>query len=132
MKELGVKNARPAAYTIRNARLYRPEEKVERQTLKIAHHAISTMTASSGVNDLYRMFLTTKRDGVDFNLAYIEDDFHLPYKGPFDKEYMNALSTATASGSPGTSGTRRRPAIRNDPGDHRRARDLRRSEAPES
>ena len=37
------------------------------------------------------MFLTTKRDGVDFNLAYIEDDFHLPYKGPFDKEYMNAL-----------------------------------------
>ena len=38
MKELGVKNARPAAYIIRNARLYRPEEKVERQTLKIAHH----------------------------------------------------------------------------------------------
>ena len=45
MKELGVKNARPAAYIIRNARLYRPEEKVERQTLKIAQQAISTMTA---------------------------------------------------------------------------------------
>jgi hypothetical protein len=39
------------------------------------------------------MFLTTTRDGVAFNLAYIEDDFHLPYKGPFDKEYMNALFT---------------------------------------
>jgi predicted acylesterase/phospholipase RssA len=91
MKELGVKNARPAAFIIRNARLYRPEEKVERQTLKIAQQAISTMTASSGVNDLYRMYLTTKRDGVDFNLAYIEDDFRLPYKGPFDKEYMNSL-----------------------------------------
>ena len=91
MKELGVKNARPAAFIIRNARPYRPEQNVERQTLKIAQQAISTMTASSGVNDLYRMYLTTKRDGVDFNLAYIEDDFHLPYKGPFDKEYMNAL-----------------------------------------
>ena len=91
MKELGVKDAKPAAYIIRNARLYRPEEKVERQTLKIAQQAISTMTASSGVNDLYRMYLTTKRDGVDFNLAYIEDDFRLPYKGPFDKEYMNLL-----------------------------------------
>jgi predicted acylesterase/phospholipase RssA len=91
MKELGVKNAQPAAFIIRNARLYRPEEAVERQTLKIAQQAISTMTASSGVNDLYRMYLTTKRDGVDFNLAYIEDDFHIPYKGPFDKEYMNHL-----------------------------------------
>jgi hypothetical protein len=49
------------------------------------------MTASSGVNDLYRMYLTTKRDGVGFRLAYLEDDFHLPYKGPFDKAYMNAL-----------------------------------------
>lgn len=91
LKELGVKNAKPVAYIIRNARLYRPEENVERRTLKIAHQAISTMTASSGVNDLYRMYLTTKRDGVQFNLAYIEDDFHLAYKGPFDKAYMNSL-----------------------------------------
>ena len=37
------------------------------------------------------MYLTTKRDGVPFNLAYIEDDFHLAYKGPFDKAYMNSL-----------------------------------------
>ena len=90
-KELGIKNAKPVAYIIRNGRLYRPEESVERRTLKIAHQAISTMTASSGVNDLYRMYLTTKRDGLRFNLAYIENDFHLAYKGPFDKTYMNAL-----------------------------------------
>jgi hypothetical protein len=37
------------------------------------------------------MYLTTKRDGVGFRLAYLEEDFHLPYKGPFDKAYMNAL-----------------------------------------
>jgi predicted acylesterase/phospholipase RssA len=91
IKELKIKNAKPVAYIIRNARLYRPEENVERQTLKIAQQAISTMTASSGVNDLYRMYLTTKRDGVAFNLAYIDEDFQLPYKGPFDKTYMNAL-----------------------------------------
>jgi predicted patatin/cPLA2 family phospholipase len=91
LKKLGVKDAKPVAYIIRNGRLYRPEENVERQTLKIAQQALQTMTASSGVNDLYRMYLTTKRDGVAFNLAYIEDAFHLPYKGPFDKAYMNAL-----------------------------------------
>jgi predicted acylesterase/phospholipase RssA len=90
MKEWGIKLA-PVAYIIRNGRLYRPEENVERQTLKIAQQAISTMTASSGVNDLYRMYLTTKRDGVAFNMAYIGDDFRVPYKGPFEKDYMNAL-----------------------------------------
>ena len=49
------------------------------------------MTASSGVNDIYRMYLTTQRDGVDFNLAIIGQDFDVPYKGPFDPEYMRAL-----------------------------------------
>lgn len=91
LKELGVKDIKPTAYIIRNTRLYRPEENVERQTLKIAQQAISTMTASNGLNDLYRMYLTTKRDGVAFNLTYIDEDFHQPYKGPFDKPYMNAL-----------------------------------------
>jgi hypothetical protein len=59
--------------------------------LKIAQQAISTTIASSGVNDLYRMYLTTQRDSVGFNLAYVEGDYTLPYKGPFDREYMNAL-----------------------------------------
>jgi len=86
----GVKR-RNVAYIIRNGRLYRPEETVQRETLAIAGQALSTMIASSGVNDTFRIYLTAKRDGVDFNLAYIADDFTLPYKGPFDQEYMRAL-----------------------------------------
>jgi len=39
------------AYILRNGRLFRPEENVKRQTLSIATQAISTMTATSGVND---------------------------------------------------------------------------------
>jgi predicted patatin/cPLA2 family phospholipase len=79
------------AYIIRNGRLSRPEENVKVQTLEIAKQAISTMIASSGVNDTYRMYLTTQRDGVGFNLASIGDDFNVPYKGPFDKDYMRAV-----------------------------------------
>lgn len=82
---------RRIAYIIRNGRLTRPQETVERQTVAIARQAISTMIASSGVNDTYRMYLITRRDGVDFNLASIGDDFTVPYKGPFDQGYMNAL-----------------------------------------
>jgi hypothetical protein len=71
--------------------LFRPEEQVKRQTLAIAGQAIATMTAANGTNDLYRIYLTTQRDGIEFNLAYLDDEFAIPYKGPFDKTYMNTL-----------------------------------------
>lgn len=64
---------------------------VKLQTIAIAKEALSTMITSSGVNDTYRMYLVARRDGVDFNLASIGDDFDVPYKGPFDKDYMQSL-----------------------------------------
>jgi hypothetical protein len=79
------------AYVIRNGRLHKPEENVKRETLSIASQAIATMIASSGVNDIYRIYMTTKRDGVAFNVAYIGEDFVVPYKGPFEVEYMRQV-----------------------------------------
>jgi len=79
------------AYVIRNGRFARPEETVKLQTIAIAKEALSTMIASSGVNDTYRMYLLARRDGVAFNLASIGDEFAIPYKGPFDKDYMQSL-----------------------------------------
>jgi hypothetical protein len=79
------------AYVIRNGRFVRPEESVKLQTIAIAKEALSTMTTSSGVNDTYRMYLLARRDGVDFNLASIREDFTVPYKGPFDPSYMQSL-----------------------------------------
>ena len=79
------------AYIIRNGRLFRDEETVKRRTFAVASQAISTMIASNAVNDLYRIYLTTSRDGVAFNLAYLDEGFAVPYKGPFDTEYMNKL-----------------------------------------
>jgi hypothetical protein len=79
------------AYIIRNGRPFKDEESVKRQTLSIAAQAISTMTASSGMNDTYRIYLTAKRDGIDFNLAFIDDGFTVPYKEPFERGYMQSL-----------------------------------------
>jgi predicted acylesterase/phospholipase RssA len=79
------------AYVIRNGRLDPEWAKVERNTMGIAARAIATMIAASGINDVLRMYNTTLRDGVEFNLAYIGRDFtqHLPE--PFDQGYMRAL-----------------------------------------
>ena len=50
------------------------------------------MLAASGRNDVLRVFFIAKRDGVDYNLAYIGTDFAAPTKeGEFDQRYMRAL-----------------------------------------
>ncbi len=79
------------AYVIRNGRFFRPDESVQLRTIAIAKEALATMTMSSGVNDTYRMYALARRDGVDFNLASIGEDFTVPYKGPFDPGYMQSL-----------------------------------------
>ncbi len=79
------------AYIIRNGRLFRDEAEIPRQTLSVAAQAASTMIAANGSNDAFRMYLTTRRDGVAYNLTYISDDFTEPYVGPFDQAYMTKL-----------------------------------------
>jgi predicted acylesterase/phospholipase RssA len=80
-----------SAYVIRNARLDPEWTNTERRTLGIAGRAISTMIAASGLNDVMRMYNTTLRDGVDFNLAYIGSDFTMTLPQPFDQGFMRAL-----------------------------------------
>jgi hypothetical protein len=63
----------------------------ERRTLSIATHAVSTLTASGGLGDLYRIYTTTRRDGARFRLAFIEDDFNEPHESEFDRPCMNGL-----------------------------------------
>lgn len=79
------------AYIIRNARLDSEWTNTERRTLGIASRAISTMIAASGYNDVIRIYATTQRDGVDFNLAFIGPDFTMKLPKPFDPGYMRAL-----------------------------------------
>jgi predicted acylesterase/phospholipase RssA len=79
------------AYVIRNGRLDAEWAESERQTLGIAGRAISTMISASGINDVIRIYNTTHRDGVDYNLAYIGRDFDKKLPQPFDPDYMKAL-----------------------------------------
>jgi len=89
--EQSLRSRKRVAYVIRNGRFFRQDESVQLRTIAIAKEALSTMTMSSGINDTYRMYTLARRDGVDFNLASIGEDFTEPYKGPFDPGYMQAL-----------------------------------------
>ena len=90
-RKLGIQQRERRAYVIRNSRLDPEWSQVERSTLTIAGRAISSLIHSQGIGDLYRIYLTTQRDGVDFNLAYIPDTFNTPHKADFDTEFMRQL-----------------------------------------
>ena len=90
LRRIGINRER-RAWVIRNARLDPDYADTERRTISIAGRAISTMLASSGRNDVLRIYFVTQRDHVDYNLAYIGRDFDAPKKGEFDRTFMRAL-----------------------------------------
>ena len=78
-------------YIIRNAKLDTDWASVERQTLSIVGRSVATLIHSQGIGDLYRMYLQTEKDGVDYNLAFIPPDFTAVHKEEFDTEFMRQL-----------------------------------------
>lgn len=79
------------AYIIRNSALGPEWATTERSTMSIVGRAINSLLQTQGIGDLYRIYATTQKDGVDFNLAYIGPDFTYPHKEEFDTEYMRKL-----------------------------------------
>lgn len=79
------------AYIIRNARIDADWKEIERDTLSIMGRAVTQLIQSQGYGDLYRIYQTTQRDHVGFNLAYIGADFKSSHAHEFDQQYMNAL-----------------------------------------
>jgi len=79
------------AYIIRNGRLNGEWALTERRTMGIAARAIATMITVGGYNDVLKMYATTQRDDVDFNLASIGPDFTMKLPEPFDPGYMRSL-----------------------------------------
>jgi len=78
-------------YVIRNARLDPDYVDVERQALTIVQRAISSLIHTQGIGDLRLIYEIARRDGLNFNLAYIPESFNAPHKENFDPDYMQAL-----------------------------------------
>lgn len=90
-KTLGTTDRKRTLYIIRNSRLDADWAQVERRTLKIMGRAVSSLIQTQGRGDLYSIYALTQRDGIDYNLAFIPEDFNVPHPVDFDPGYMNAL-----------------------------------------
>lgn len=82
---------RPKVYIIRNSRLDPMYEQVRNRLFPIAGRSIESLVRTQGIGDLYRIYLETCRDGLDFNLAYIPAEFTKEPKEEFDSQYMKEL-----------------------------------------
>jgi hypothetical protein len=82
---------RPNLFVIRNAHLAPDWETVERRLGPILGRTVSSLIRTQGIGDLVRLYLGSVRDGINFHLASIPDNFENTSKEPFDREYMNAL-----------------------------------------
>jgi predicted acylesterase/phospholipase RssA len=78
-------------YIIRNARLDAEWASTERRTMTITMRAIDSLLTTQGIGDLYRIYTTAQRDGLDYNLAFIPPTFNTPHREMFDTVYMQAL-----------------------------------------
>ena len=79
------------AYVIRNGKLESAWFNTRRRTLSIGERAINALVQTQGISDLHRIYETARRDGVDFNLAYIGSAFNVPHTEQFNTTYMKQL-----------------------------------------
>jgi len=92
VKNLGIKrHVNDRIFIIRNNQIGARYEEVEIDVLSIAGRALSSLTTTQGVGDLYRIYAVTQREGIEFNLASVPHDFKPNPKEAFDQVEMKRL-----------------------------------------
>jgi predicted acylesterase/phospholipase RssA len=81
----------PRIYVIRNSFLDPDYLGVKRNVFPIALSTINSLIRTQGIGDLYQIYALCKRDGNDFNLAWIPSDFTDKPNELFDPVYMKKL-----------------------------------------
>ena len=100
-----------ALYIVVNMKLGNDFQVTERSTLGILGRTVSAAIRVVARNAIDRAFALAKRSNVPFHLAFIDEAFSAPSRGPFDSDYMKALfDFGYAQGKSGL-------AFRNEPPD---------------
>ncbi len=82
---------RGSVYIIRNGKIDATPKQIQRKLPQIIQRSLSVLTRSHTWGDLYRIYVISQRDRIDFNYACIADDYVPQAKEPFDPEEMKRL-----------------------------------------
>lgn len=86
-------NRKITLYVIRNDALMSDGEQVEPYLSGIAARSLAGLIRNQGIGDLYRIFYTAQRDGIDFRLAFIPPEHKEEADEIFSPVYMSSLYT---------------------------------------
>ena len=78
-------------YVIRNGQVKSKWETVQPRLLPIANRSVSDILFTQGIGDLYRIYTIATRDGIDFKLASVPDDYESKAKESFDPVEMSRM-----------------------------------------
>jgi predicted acylesterase/phospholipase RssA len=78
-------------YVIINNLIVPPYETVRPRIHKIADASVSSLIASQGIGDLYKLFAITERDNMGLHIAWIPNSFREESEEAFDPAYMRKL-----------------------------------------
>ncbi len=78
-------------YIIRNSKVTPEYKSLEPGFFALSRRSIETLIKYHGLGDLFRLYVGTQRDGIDYNLVYIPDNFTAESKELFDQDYMLKL-----------------------------------------
>ena len=81
----------PNVYMIRNSQLDSKWKTITRKLAPIAMRSVDSLIRTQGLGDMYRIYLGSMRDGLEYHLAYIPDDFNEESEEFFDPVYMRKL-----------------------------------------
>jgi predicted acylesterase/phospholipase RssA len=82
---------KPRVFVIRNTRIKSNWLAVKPVMRSIAPRSVASLIKAQGVGDIYRIYVITQRDGLDFNLAHIPDELDANRSDEFNKQVMNVL-----------------------------------------
>ena len=82
---------RPQIYILSNSYMAPTRQQVKDSLAAISMRSLDTVVAAANSGDIYRLYAFAKKRGLDFNLAYIPDDFKPHPKDLFDIKEMNRM-----------------------------------------
>ena len=80
-----------AVYVIRNAKIAPQWAEVPPRLGQIAVRSVATLIKTQGIGDLFRIYVGSVRDGMQYKLAYIPTEFDEERESQFDPVYMRKL-----------------------------------------
>jgi predicted acylesterase/phospholipase RssA len=78
-------------YVIRNSKEKPDFEVTKASAFALGGRSTSVLVRTQGLGDLYRMASAAKRDGLNFRVIMIPQDFDFKIQHPFDVAYMKAV-----------------------------------------